>query len=298
MDKLSSLWAFVKSAELGSFVAAGQSLGLSASAVGKGLAQLERRMGVRLLQRTTRSVQLTSDGQVFYMRCRAILEELEAAERLLMDAQARPSGKLSIWAPIAAHHFLMPLVPSFLEQCPGVELDLNFNDRSVTPTDQGIDLVIRSSVGPDSGLVCRPLHRFKLLLCTAPSYFDQRKLPQQPSDLATHRAVRFRHPSTGKLLDWPFPSLHGGALELPQTILSCNNIEAVRSAAMSGLGIACLPDFLVHGALERGQLVQVLPQHATYEGQYFALWPSRHQVPARVRAFVDHLCRRLPVQSA
>ena len=294
MDKLSGMQAFVKTAELGSFAAAGRVLEISASAVGKGVARLEQEMGVRLLQRSTRSLRLTAEGRLFHERCRRILDDLEDAQAMLSSSRQAPRGRLRVSAPVVGYHFLLPVLPAFLERYPEVELDIHFSDRAVDLIEDGVDVAIRSGELRDSRLVSRPLQPFRLLLCAAPGYLARHGTPAAVEDLQQHACVRFRHPDSGKLLDWPLSSeaLAGAELRL-RTVLACNNIEAVFGAAVRGIGIACLPDFLVREALADGRLVSVLPQAMGPSRQFRALWPSSRHLSSKVRMFVDHLGKHL-----
>lgn len=293
MDRLNGLLAFVKAAELGSFVAAGRVLEVSASAVGKAVARIEQETGVRLLQRSTRRMQLTAEGRLFHDRCRRILDELADAQAMLAQSREQPRGQLRISAPVVGHHFLLPLLPGFLARCPEVELDFLFTDRTVDLVEEGIDIVIRSGDLPDSGLVSRPLQHFHLGLWAAPAYLAQHGAPERLGDLGQHAAVRFRHPNTGKLLDWPMVEACGAAGQAPpprlRTVLSCNHVEAVLNAALKGIGIVCLPDFLVREAVAEGRLRPVLPDTMAATGQFKALWSASRHLSPKVRAFVDHL---------
>jgi DNA-binding transcriptional LysR family regulator len=293
MDKLTGMLAFVKTAELGSFVAAGRALEISASAVGKGVARLEQEVGVRLLQRSTRRIQLTAEGHLFHERCRRILDDLDDAQAILSQSREAPRGRLRVSAPIVGYHFLIPLVPGFLAQHPEVELDINFSDRAVDLIEEGIDVAIRSGDLRDSRLVSRPLQAFRLLLCAAPAYLAQHGTPLAVHDMARHACVRFRHPDSGKLLDWPWREMGAGPEPRLRTVLACNNIEAVLGATLRGIGIACLPDFLVREALADGRLVSVLEPHLGPARQFRALWPSSRHLSPKVRVFVDHLGARL-----
>ncbi|AOG25201.1 LysR family transcriptional regulator [Acidovorax sp. RAC01] len=297
MDKLSGMCAFVKTAELGSFVAAGRALEVSASAVGKSVARLEQEVGVRLLQRSTRRIQLTAEGQLFHERCRRILDDLDDAQAMLSLSREVPRGRLRVSAPIVGYHFLIPLVPEFLARYPEVELDISFSDRAVDLIDEGIDVAIRSGDLRDSRLVSRPLQRFRLLLCAAPDYLARHGTPVAIRDLEQHACVRFRHPDSGKLLDWPWHEAAASAEPHLRTVLACNNIEAVLGATLRGLGIACLPDFLVREALADGLLVSVLEQEMGPSRQFSALWPSSRHLSPKVRVLVDHLGARLSGQT-
>lgn len=294
MDPFAGLLAFVKTAELGSFVAAARALEISASAVGKAVARLEQEVGVRLLQRTTRRMQLTAEGRLFHERCRRALDDLDDARAMLSHAREVPRGRLRVSAPIVGYHFLLPVIPEFLASYPGVELDINFSDRRLDLIEERIDVAVRSGEPPDSRLVSRPLHAFRLLLCAAPGYLARRGSPSSVRDLEHHDAVRFRHPDTGKLLDWPLlPAAAAQAGAGPRTVLACNNMEAVLGATLRGLGIACMPNFLAGDALAEGRLASVLDDQLAPGGRYRVLWPSSRHLSPKVRVFVDHLSARL-----
>ncbi|MCR6476226.1 LysR family transcriptional regulator [Variovorax sp. ZS18.2.2] len=293
MDKLSGLLAFVKTADLGSFVAAGRSLELSASAIGKAVARLEHEVGVRLLQRSTRRIQLTEEGRLFHERCRRILDDLTDAQAMLSQVKEVPRGRLRISAPIVGYHFLLPVIPDFASRYPEVELDINFTDRTVDLIDERVDVAIRSGDLPDSRLVSRPLNPFRLLLCASPGYLMQHGTPRVASDLERHATVRFRHPNSGKLLEWPMLRSTADAEIRLRTVLACNNMEAVLGATLRGMGIACMPDFLARDMLANGRLLTVLEAELNAVGQFNAIWPSRRYLSPKVRVFVDHLCRHL-----
>jgi DNA-binding transcriptional LysR family regulator len=293
MDKLNGMLAFVKTAELGSFVAAGRALEISASAVGKGVARLEQEVGVRLLQRSTRRIQLTDEGRLFHEQCRRILDDLDDAQAMLSQARKAPRGRLRVSAPIVGHHFLLPVIPDFLARHPELELDINFSDRNIDLIDEGVDVAIRSGDLPDSRLVSRPLNHFRLLLCASPGYLALHGTPLVARDLERHATIRFRHPDSGKLLDWPMLQSTSDIDTRLRTVLACNNMEAVLGATLRGLGIACMPDFLAHEMLADGRLVSVLREQLGAGGQFRALWPSSRHLSPKVRAFVDHLGERL-----
>lgn len=289
MDKLNGLLSFVRTADLGSFVAAGRALGLSPSAVGKAVARLEQEVGVRLLQRSTRRMQLTPEGRLFHERCRRILDELDDAQAALARSREVPRGLLRISAPVVAHHFLLPVLPDFLARHPEIELDLHFTDRTLDLIEAGIDVAIRSGDLPDSGLVCRPLQAFRLGLWASPGYLRRMGTPTTLRDLERHTAARFRHPNSGKLLDWPLLDGADTAELRVRTTLACNHIEAVLGAGLRGLGIVCLPDFLVREPVADGRLQPVLPHLVGATGRFNALWSSSRQLSPKVRVFVDHL---------
>jgi DNA-binding transcriptional LysR family regulator len=293
LDNLSGLIAFVRTADLGSFVAAGRVLGLSASAIGKAVARLEAELGVRLLQRSTRRLRLTDEGRLFHERCRRILDDLDDAQAMLGRARETPRGRLKISVPIVSYHLLLPVIPDFMAAWPDIELDIDFNDRLVDLIDEGVDVAIRSGDLPDSRLVVRALRPFQLLLCAAPGYLDRHGMPAVPRDLDGHQAIRFRFPNSGKLQDWPLVLPSDAPEPRPRTVLTCNNMEALRGAVVRGLGIGCLPDFLVQEPVERGDLCLVLRDHLDAPGQFRMLWPSSRHLSPKIRVFVDFIGERL-----
>lgn len=292
MESLSGLVAFVRAAESLSFVAAGRALGISASAVGKNIAKLEQAVGVRLFQRSTRKINLTEEGALFYERCRRILDELQDAEAMLSQAVETPRGKLRIGLPTIGYRFLMPILPEFSYQYPEIELDIDFDDRILDVIEAGLDVVIRSGELPDSRLISRRLRTFRFVLCASPAYLDRHGVPRTASDLEHHRCLRFRFPTSGKLQNWSLRGLSGGLEPCIPTSMVCNNMEALRAAAIGGLGIVHMPDFLARDAIAQGSLRTVLDDLAD-TGQFWALWPSSRQLSPKARVFVDFISARL-----
>ncbi|CAN7749118.1 LysR substrate-binding domain-containing protein [Rhizobium leguminosarum] len=293
MDQFGGLTAFVKTADLGSFAAAGRVLGLSASAVGKAVTNLEQQLGARLFQRSTRSIRLTEEGKLFHERCRRVLDDLEDAQASLAEAVAAPRGRLRVSVPLVSYHLLLPVLPDFVRLYPEVELDLDFNDRIVDLIEEGVDVAIRSGNLPDSRLMVRALRPFQLLLCAAPSYLEEHGFPECPRDLDGHLGLRFRFPNSGKIQPWPLSMSAGQPAWRVKTVLTCNNMEALRGATISGLGIGCMPDFLARGALAEGRLRTVLDEHIDGPAQFHLLWPSNRHLSPKVRVLVDFLSARL-----
>lgn len=293
MESLSGIVAFVRTAETLSFVAAGRGLGISASAVGKNVAKLEQTVGVRLFNRSTRRVSLTAEGALFYERCRRILDDLQDAEAMLSHVVQIPRGKLRVGLPTIGYRFLLPILPEFSRRYPEIEIELDFNDRLVDVIEEGFDVVIRSGELPDSRLIARRLGPFRFVLCAAPAYLERNGVPRCPEDLEHHDCIRFRFPTTGKLQEWSLS--HDGKDVEPRlrTALTCNNMEALRAAAIAGFGIGYMPDFLVHEAVGSGTLRTLLDAHLVTPGQFWALWPSSRHLSPKVRAFVDYLDERL-----
>lgn len=294
MDRLTGLTAFVRTADLGSFVAAGRVLGLSPSAVGKAVTRLESQLGVRLFQRSTRSLRLTEEGRAFHERCRHILDDLDDAQETLLMTRETPRGRVRVSAPIVAYHLLLPVLAEFLSLYPEIELDLDFTDRIVDLIEEGVDVAIRSGQLPDSRIMVRALRPFQLLLCASPAYLERQGTPKCPRDLCgDHIGIGFRYPNSGKVQDWPLILPAGEKEVRVRHILTCNNMEALRGAVLRGLGIGCMPDFLAAASLKTGELVPLLVDHLDAPGQFNLIWPSSRHLSPKVRVFVDFISTRL-----
>lgn len=298
MDRLTGLSAFVRTADLGSFAGAGRVLGLSPSAVGKAVTKLENQVGVRLVQRSTRSLRLTEEGRAFHERCRRILDDLDDAHESLMRTREAPSGRIRVSSPFVAHHILLPVLPTFMARYPEIELDLDFSDRIVDLIEEGVDVAIRSGQLPDSRIMVRPLRPFRMLLCASPAYLNQHGTPTCPRQLKTHCGLGFRYPNSGKLQGWPLVLPTGEPELVIRHVLTCNNMEAIHGAALRGLGIGCMPDFLAQASLESGNLVSILADHLDAPAQFNLIWPSSRHLSPKVRVFVDFITESLFASAA
>ncbi|MBB3228239.1 DNA-binding transcriptional LysR family regulator [Luteibacter sp. Sphag1AF] len=288
MDTISNLNVFVQVARARSMVAASRQLGVSASAVGKAVARLEQRLGVRLFNRSTRSVTLTEEGTYFLERCERILHEIESAEEAFSETMGSPRGTLKVSMPLVGDPFL-PVLAAFRTAYPEVELELNFEDRRVDVIEEGYDAVIRAGDVPDSRLTARTLGEYRMILVGSPGYFARHPAPTRVQELSSHSCIQFRFPNTGKLQEWPLGQ--DEVVHLPPSVV-CNSFEARITLAVADVGIACLPEFAARRWLDEGKLVQVLPECSS-TGLYRIMWPSgRHPVP-KIRAFVDYLCEHL-----
>ncbi|NVJ21917.1 LysR family transcriptional regulator [Myxococcus sp. AM011] len=290
MDSLGSLNAFVQAADARSFTLAGRQLGVSSSAIGKAIARLEERLGVRLFHRSTRTITLTPEGSLFLERCRRIFCEIEAAELELAQTQGAPRGRLRVSMPIVGM-LMMPTLSAFMRAYPDIELDLDFSDRLVDVIDEGFDGVVRAGEVSDSRLMARVLGTFRLTLVGSPDYLARKGTPRKPEDLKSHACLHHRFASNGKLERWP---LRRGRkeLELPTTAI-VNTIEPLIFMAEQGLGITCLPDFAIRRQLADGSLVTVLEQHSQHQGTFRMLWPSSRYLSPKLRVFVDFMAKHL-----
>ncbi|MGY2254683.1 LysR substrate-binding domain-containing protein [Pseudomonas reactans] len=292
MDSLGSLCVFVQVAETRSFTAAGRVLGVSSSAIGKSIARMEERLGVRLFHRSTRSITLTSEGALFLERSRRILAEVEAAERELSEASATPRGKLRISLP-QVRGLLMPVLSDFMRAYPDIELDVDFSDRMVDVIEEGFDAVIRTGKPEDSRLMARHLGHYQLVLVGTPGYFREYGTPLQPQHLSDHACLRHKFCATGKLEPWPLRIAPGAAEPVLRAPLISTTIESLNHVVHEGLGIACLPDYMVNKAVREGRLQRVLDDHLEHRGSFWMLWPSSRHASAKLRVFIDHMCAGL-----
>jgi DNA-binding transcriptional LysR family regulator len=292
MNEITGLPVFVQVAEMQSFVAAGRILGISASAVGKSIARLEERLGVRLFHRSTRSMRLTQEGLIFLDRCRRILSELKSAELELLGAIELPRGRLRVSLPLASG-LLLPLICDFMEQYSDVELDLNFTNRNVDLIEEGFDLAIRVGALDDSRLMARRCTAFRLILVASPEYVARRGCPNKASDLSNHDCLHFRFVRSGKVFKWPISAVPGAPdIRLPTRLTTNENMMLIE-AAKRGLGIACVPDFTVREALASGTLRTFLEREVSQEIVWWAVWPASPHTSPKLSVFVDFLSQRL-----
>lgn len=292
MESLGALSAFVLAAEARSFTSAGRQLGISSSAVGKAVARLEERLGVRLFHRSTRSISLTPEGSLFLQRCRRIFGEIEAAELELSQSRGAPRGRLRVSIPLVGM-LMMPTISAFVRAYPEIELDLDFNDRLVNVIDEGFDVVVRTGDAHDSRLMMRVLGSSPYRLVGAQQYFKKRGTPRTPVDLKNHLGLRHRYPSTGQVEIWPMGSKRRKAgADLP-TVAVSSALEPLIFMAEQGQGLIFVPEFSIRGQLARGSLISGLEQHICHSVTFRALWPSTRQLSPKIRVFVDFLADNL-----
>lgn len=290
MDSLGALTAFVRAAETRSFTAAGRQLGVSSSAIGKAIARLEERLGVRLFHRSTRSITLTQEGKLFLDSCRRIFSEIEAVELEFAQTKGEPKGKLQISLPVIGM-LMMPTIAKFMQAFPKVELDIEFADILVDVIDGGYDLVVRTGGPTDSRLMARVLGSFRLELVGSPDYFARAGMPAKPEDLVHHVCLHHRFSTTGKLQPWPFADKLGEvALPVSSTF---STVEALVSAAELGVGIVCVPDFSVRRQVGQGSLVTILSDQLDFHDVFRAVWPSSRFMSPKLRVFIDFLAENL-----
>lgn len=295
MDRLTSMAVFVKATDLGSFAAAADALELSGPMVGKHVRFLEDRLGVRLINRTTRRQSLTDFGQAYYDRCRVILAETQAADALAADQFSEPRGKLRVTMPaLLGKHCVTPILMTLAQQYPMLELDLSLGDRITDLAEGGYDLAIRTGDLEDkAGIVARRIARHCMIVCASPAYLDKHGPPLQIEDLADHQAILYTRP--GWIHPWLFPRNGQPAIEItPPNRLRLDDLDAIADAATAGMGVAWLPSWLIRERVATGLLVPVLTDQQAYVFDNYALWLRTPHLPLKVRVAIDALAAALP----
>jgi DNA-binding transcriptional LysR family regulator len=290
---------FVRIVERRSFSQAALDLNLPASTATEGVKQLEARLGVRLLQRTTRHVSPTLDGEAFYRRCLSILGELDDAEAEFSDAKPRGLLRVDVHGALS-RHFLLPGLPAFLARYPDIRLHLGEGDRLVDLVREGVDCVLRVGEPKDSALIARRVGMLDEVTCAAPAYLDRRGIPASPDDLGRdgHVMIGFVSTATGE----PFPlefTIDGTLrfLTLPWVLL-VTGAETNMAAARQGLGIIQVPRYHAAADLEAGRLVEILADHPPSRTPVSLLYPQARQIPLRVRVFMEWLTGEFRARNA
>jgi DNA-binding transcriptional LysR family regulator len=294
-DRLSGIREFVTVVEAGSFATAAARMNLSRSAVGKAVARLEARLGVRLCHRTTRVLTLTQDGQAFFERCVLALRELDEAERALESGRAEPAGKVRVSVPVVfGRYCVAPVLYEVARRHPGLVLEIAFSDRPVDLVEEGYDLAVRNGPLPnDPGLMTRALARQRMTVCASPAYLERHGRPATLDDLASHQGIAYADARVARA--WLFPDGAGKDVEIAMNgRLRLDDLEAISDAAAAGLGLAWLPCWLVRPRVASGELVCLFDDLPATEFNSSALWPRSPFLPSRVRLVIDALAARLP----
>ena len=303
MESLRGILNFARVAELGSFAQAARELGISAVAVSQNISRLEKGLGVRLLARSTRQLSLTAEGQAFLAQCREPLAELDRACRQAKDDTQHPRGRLRVTAvsPVA-YLYLIPALPQFFDRFPDIELELELSEDANPLIGRRFDVGIRVGALQDAAFVARPLGPLRMLTLAAPAYLAAHGKPQTPDDLAQHRLLvahftdreqptpfmlQSRSTPDGPALPRMLPTMGSLAGRFV-----CSDYRGLLAACEAGLGIAQLPQPVALAALRAGRLQLLLADHTLQGLQLFLHYPSRQQLPARVRAFVDFVVQQ------
>ena len=299
MDKFREMLAFAAVVDAGSFVGAADSLNTSKAAVSRHVNDLEQRLGVRLLNRTTRKLSLTDDGQNFLPQCKDILSAIEQAESQLSSHSAEASGMLRVSAPVTFGVLhLADLWGAFLQAHPKVTLDVSLSDRTVDLVEEGFDVAIRISASPHPTLIDRKLATTRVIVCASPTYLARHGTPTHPDELASHDIISYSYWSSRD--EWTFEGPQGEVSVRTRSRMYANNGDTCLAAALDHQGIILQPDFLVAGPLRRGELVPLLPGYLAPEIGIHAVYASRKQLPLKVRKLIDFLVEafRHPAWSA
>lgn len=292
-DKSGEMELFVRAVGLGSFSSAARALNITPSAVSKAVGRMEDRLGVQLLDRSTRSIRLTAEGQVYYRECLRLVGEIDELERTLGARRNVPHGRLRVNSsvPIARQH-LLPILPEFLQRYPEIELDLSLSDEVVDLIDSRADVAVRIGPLQDSSLRARKILDFRRIVVASPAYLAKHGTPLLPSDLASHNCLGFNLKSS--LNEWPFIE-KGRSFALPvDGNFRANNGDSLREFVLSGVGVARLASFMIGEDIREGRLVALLEDyHPNDTLSVFAVFFHQKYMPARIRCFVDFLIDRL-----
>ncbi|MFT4247663.1 MAG: LysR family transcriptional regulator [Pseudomonas sp.] len=292
----SALAAFVHSARLGGFARAAVVLGMTPSGVAKAVQRLEARVGVRLFARTTRSLGLTEAGRLLLPPAERILAAAGDAADALAQHDGVPRGRLRLsLAPAIGKALVLPTLTSFRERYPLLDLEIDFEGRSIDLAAAGVDVALRTGPLPDSRLQARALGRERLALCAAPAYVRRRGEPETLEALASHDLLRYRNPSDGRVRAWPLEH----AQTLPETLVF-SDPDALRVAVLAGLGIALMPGYVTAPAFAEGRLLPVLADACTglRGAERWLLWPPGRQRLPKARAFINHVAELFAAQDA
>lgn len=292
MDRFEEMKTFVRVVEAGSLSAAADLLGIAKSAVSRRLSDLEGRLGVQLLNRTTRRLNLTDSGSLFYQRCQRILADLDETEHFVSSEHTQLRGTIRIAAPLSfGIQHLSPLLDDFLKEHPELSLDLDLNDRTVNLMDEGVDLGIRIGKLQDSSMMARKLAHAKQIFCASPEYLERYGEPQTPEDLQDHFGLSYSNVSEGQL--WQFINGEGRAYSVHVPFrMRANNGDVLLKAAIDGLGVVATVSFICYREIEQGLVRQILRDYKTEEVGIYAIYPSQRHLPGRVRLLIDYLAER------
>lgn len=291
-DRLSEIEAFVRVVDTGTFSAAAERLGVGKSAVSRRISEMEARLGVQLLHRTTRHIRLTDTGRQYYERCVRLLQDMEEAEQAVSQAHCELRGRLRVAVPqtFGLRH-LSPAICEFQSLHPGIEFDLDFNDRRVDLLDEGFDLAIRIGHLEDSSLIARRLTPIRTVVCAGPGYLKRHGTPAAPDELVRHNVLVYTNvadPDT-----WAYQEPGGERRRIRLNVrLRANSGEFLLDAARAGHGIVMEPTFIVHEAIADGSLVPILTEYRWPESGCYAVYPPTRHLSRRVRTFIDYLAER------
>jgi DNA-binding transcriptional LysR family regulator len=296
MDKFQEMRVFAGVVEAGSFVGASDALEISKPAVSRYVADLETRLGVRLLHRTTRKLSLTEEGEVFYSRCKELLANIEEAEAEITSRSGQATGLLKVSAPVSFGLLhLAPLWADFMARHSNVTLDVTLSDRMVDLVEEGFDLAVRIARLPSSSLISRKLSSTRIVLCASPDYLKAHGTPRHPTELTGHRVVAYSLLTAGEA--WEFDGPDGRVSVKVEPTMRTNSGDTCRAVALRHQGVIRQPTFLIGDDLLSGALVEVMPDYRAPEFGIYAVYPTRKHVLPKVRLLIDYLVDALKVKA-
>ena len=288
MDKFQEMRSFVAVVDAGSFVRAAEALEVSKAAVSRHVGELETRLGVRLLQRTTRKLSLTGEGEVFHARCQAVLADIDEAEAEITARSGEAAGLVKVNVPVSFGILhLATLWGEFRARHPRVTLDVTLADRVVDLVEEGYDLAVRIARLPSSTLISRKLSATRLVVCASPKYLKRAGTPKQPQDLARHTVLAYSLLAGGD--EWHFDGPDGPVSVKTTPGIRTNSGDTCRAAALQHQGVVMQPSFMVGADLAAGTLVELMPQYRGIELGIYAVYPTRKHVSPKVRLLIDFL---------
>lgn len=289
MRNLNALLVFVKVAETRSFTLAAQRLGLTSSAISKSIARLEQELGVKLLTRSTRLVNLTSEGASFFERCRHILTEIEEAETAVASTTATPKGRLRLQMPVGfGRRVIVPKMWEFTQRYPELSVDIELSDRSVDLTYEAVDAVIQIGPVTDDRVVAHNLCNLSFAPYASPEYLAKHGIPTTPDDLDHHQCLAYLLPMTGNHREWEFTKNGKDFSKVVSGALNINNAETLLEAAIAGAGIVMVSDFIAGNALRSGQLQRILSDYVVAGPEVSVIHLPRSTLAAKVRVLVNY----------
>ncbi|WP_117191653.1 LysR family transcriptional regulator [Rhizobium terrae] len=295
MEQLRDIPVFVETVEAGGFSAAAKKLNLTRSAIGKTVARLEERLGVRLFHRTTRSQNLTEEGRFFYERCLRAVEEIRLGEAELESGRRAVRGKLRVTMPVIfGRRCVAPILIGLLDKHPDLELDLSFSDRVADLPGDGFDLAVRNGrLKDDAEIMARRIAFQRLTVCASPDYLEKRGEPQNLEDIPRHEGIVYGKRESHDT--WVFPSPEDPwRVVLPRSRLRLDDLDAILEAACNGHGLAWLPCWMIRGHVASGRLRQVLTSVPSVTFETHAVWPKSPVMLPKVRLAIDTLASELP----
>ena len=293
MNRIEAMQIYVSVAELASFTQTANTMGLPKASISTAVQQLESELGTRLLHRTTRRVQMTQDGQVFYERCKDLLADFEELQNLFRSNETALQGRLRVDMPSGvAKDVVLPRLPEFLQVHPALNIELSSTDRRVDLIREGFDCVLRVGALGDSNLIARSLGYYRMINCASPGYVAQFGLPQYPDELAGHRLIHYvmNLGARDSGFEYQDPDDAGTVKSVAMNgALTVNNSDAYYGACLAGLGIIQVPEAGVRAALDGGQLVELMPNYRSAPMPVSLVYANRRHQPRRVQVFMNWL---------